>query len=60
MCILHIITLSKLCHTSYNNKLFNKVKDHYESIEIEDLKFTIKWVGALIAEVSDDVEFGSY
>ena len=32
------------------------MKDRYESIEIEDLKFTIKWVGALIAEVSDDVD----
>ena len=26
----------------------------YESIDIESSKFTVKWVGALIAEVSDD------
>lgn len=33
--------------------MFNKVKINYENIEMEGLKFTTKWVGALIAEVSN-------
>ena len=32
------------------------MKNNYERIEHETLKFTTKWVGAFIAEVSDDVD----
>lgn len=32
------------------------MKERYESIKTEDVKFTIKWVGALIAEVSDGID----
>ena len=31
-----------------------KVKNTYESIEIEGLKFTTQWVGIIVAQVSDD------
>lgn len=32
------------------------MKNIYESIELQHLKFTTKWVGALIAEVSDQID----
>ena len=28
-----------------------KVRNNYEDIDLEGVKFTIKWVGALIAQV---------
>lgn len=34
---------------------FNQVKNIYERIEHETLKFTVKWTGTMILEVSNDL-----
>ena len=45
--------LSKNSEIKQSLFVLAKVKSNYENIEMEGLEFTIKWSGALIAEVSD-------
>ena len=40
-----------------SNILYEKVKTIYENAEVEGMRFTIKWVGAIIAEVGDHLGF---
>ena len=37
--------------------LYEKVKTIYENAEVKGMRFTIKWAGAIIAEVGDHLDF---